>query len=91
MLSASRTASPNWFLAPLVALSLFWSDGLSAQTKGTLPGYVVKEFGQPPAVPDGAHSAALRAAIQTAFVDSFSQSNWGGRPTGRPCRDRCVQ
>ena len=78
MLSASRTASPNWFLAPLVALSLFWSDGLSAQTKGTLPDYVVKEFGQPPAVPDGAHSAALRAAIQTAFVDSFSQSNWGG-------------
>ncbi len=78
MVSASRNTSRVWLLAPLVALSLFWSGDLSAQTTGALPEHVIKEFGAPPAVPDGAHSTALRAAIQTAFVVSFSQSRWGG-------------
>ena len=46
-----------------------------AQTK-PLPAYVVAEFGTPPQVPAGPVTAAVQAAMQTAFVDSFAQSVW---------------
>ena len=65
-----------WGLAPLFALALCWSDIARAQTTGALPAYVTKEFGQPPNVPTGPLSNALTAAMQAAFVDSFTQSSW---------------
>ncbi|RED18458.1 DUF3179 domain-containing (seleno)protein [Pontivivens insulae] len=46
-------------------------------TAQQLPSYVVAEFGQPPAVPEGPISAALAADIQTAFGDNLEQSSWG--------------
>lgn len=42
-----------------------------------LPAYVIAEFGTPPAVPTGRLSGDLRAAVETAFVDSIKQSGWG--------------
>ncbi len=65
-----------WGVAPLFALALCWSGTASAQTIGALPDYVIREFGQPPDVPTGPLSDELTAAVQAAFVDSFTQSSW---------------
>jgi Ca2+-binding RTX toxin-like protein len=65
-----------WGLACLFALALFWSGDARAQTTGPLPDYVIKEFGQPPVIPAGPISDGLLAAMQLAFVDSFTQSSW---------------
>jgi len=56
---------------------LLWSGQISAQTSGTLPDYVIKEFGVPPSVPDG----PLSPAVQRALSDSLLQSNWGSDQT----------
>lgn len=63
-------------LAPIIALALVWSDAARAQTARALPDYVIKEFGQPPAVPTGTLSDDLMSAMQVAFVDSFARSSW---------------
>ena len=64
-------------IASLVALSLFWSDALRAQQAPSLPDYVIEQFGEPPAVPDGPLSESVQTAIQVALIDSVSQSIWG--------------
>jgi hypothetical protein len=56
-----------------VILALLWSGLVSAQTSRALPDYVIKEFGLPPAIPDG----PLSSALQRALEDSLLQSNWG--------------
>ena len=76
MIMRSHNPLLVWFVAPVFALSLFWSDGARGQTTGALPDYVIEEFGRPPDVPLGLLSDALRAAMQVAFVDSFTQSSW---------------
>ena len=76
MMSRLHKPSLGQFLAPLLALSLFWSDGALAQTTSALPDYVIAQFGEPPPVPEGPLPASLRAAIQLAFVDSITQSRW---------------
>ncbi len=76
MISKLRNPSFVWLFAPLLALSFLWSNDAPAQTTGALPDYVIKEFGTPPKVPLGPPSKALRAAMQIAFVDSFTQSSW---------------
>lgn len=76
MIMRSHNPLLVWFVAPVIALSLFWSDGARGQTTGALPDYVIEEFGRPPDVPLGPLSDALRAAMQVAFVDSFTQSSW---------------
>ena len=48
-----------------------------AQAADPLPDYVVAEFGQPPAIPSGSLSATVQTAVQTAFVDSIRDQNWG--------------
>jgi hypothetical protein len=61
-------------LALLLALS--WLAHPAGATDH-LPDYVIAEFGAPPPVPDTALPDDLRAAVQTAFVDSFTRSEWG--------------
>lgn len=61
-------------VAAFAAIALSAPD---ARAEGTVPDYVVAEFGAPPAVPDGPLSEGLRQAIQAAFVDSVAQANWG--------------
>jgi Protein of unknown function (DUF3179) len=61
-------------------LSLLWSVASQAQVEqveASLPDYVIRQFGKPPAVPQGPLPEALRAAVQVAFVDSARQSTWG--------------
>ena len=59
------------------AFLLLWPLGLHAQTADTLPDYVIEEFGQPPAIPDGPLPERLQSAVRTAFVESVRQSVWG--------------
>ena len=42
-----------------------------------MPDYVIAAFGTPPEVADVPLTEALKAAIQTAFVDSITTSSWG--------------
>lgn len=74
MTSTSRIAS---LLTALLLLTAPWSGFAQAQSAKDLPAYVIREFGKPPAVPEGPLAAPLQAAMQTAFVDSFAQSRWG--------------
>ncbi len=64
-------------LASLVALSLFCAGTLRAQEGAPLPDYVIKEFGKPPAVPEGPLSKPLQSAVKAVFIDSVTQSSWG--------------
>ena len=61
-----------------VFVPLFFFEGAAhAQSQNELPDYVIEEFGAPPAVPDGPLAPDLAAAVQTAFVDSFIENQWG--------------
>ncbi|MEE8264700.1 MAG: DUF3179 domain-containing (seleno)protein [Gammaproteobacteria bacterium] len=61
----------------MVTLSLFWFDALRAQESAPLPDYVIKQFGKPPAVPEGPLTEALQSAVQVAIIDTVVQSTWG--------------
>ena len=58
------------------AVAFVQSDLAHAQATGSLPDYVIEEFGQPPAVPDGPLSNAMQFALRVAFVDSVTLSTW---------------
>ena len=76
MASASNFQYRIFFIASLLTLSLFWCDALRAQEKVSLPDYVIKEFGKPPAVPEGPLSKELQSAVTVVFIDSMAQSSW---------------
>tara|TARA_R110002110_G_scaffold414147_2_gene643357 strand:- start:75270 stop:76661 length:1392 start_codon:yes stop_codon:yes gene_type:complete len=76
MASARNFQSRILLFVSLVTVSLFLFDSLHAQEKAPLPGYVIEEFGNPPAVPVGPLSEQLQSAVTVAFVDSMAQSNW---------------
>lgn len=77
MASALNVQSRIFVIASLIILALFWSHDVRAQERPRLPAYVIEQFGEPPAVPDGPLSEELRAAVQVAFIDSVTQSTWG--------------
>ena len=62
MTSAHNFQSRIFLLVTLVTLSLFSFEALHAQETAPLPDYVIEEFGNPPAVPEGPLSAALQSA-----------------------------
>ncbi len=72
-----RSYSRIFLLASVMMLSLFKIAGLQAQEPVSLPSYVLAQFGEPPAVPNGPLSDALQAAVQVVFVDSMINSAWG--------------
>ena len=67
----------RFVVAAILALALFWFDGLKAQEAAPLPQYVIEQFGEPPVVPDGPLTPSLQSAVQMAFVDSIVQNSWG--------------
>ncbi|MGH1483509.1 MAG: DUF3179 domain-containing (seleno)protein [Geminicoccales bacterium] len=77
MTSATSSKSRLFFMASLVTLSLLWSDAVRAQEAAPLPDYVIEQYGEPPAIPEGPLSEAVQAAVQVAFIDSMVQSTWG--------------
>ncbi|MBT6403650.1 MAG: DUF3179 domain-containing protein [Rhodospirillaceae bacterium] len=76
MASAHNAQSLVFLIVTLVTLSLFSLEALQAQEKAPLPDYVIEEFGNPPAVPEGALSDELQSAVTVAFVDAMAQSSW---------------
>jgi hypothetical protein len=76
MASARNFQSRIFLLVTLVTLSLFSFEALHAQEKAPLPGYVIEEFGNPPAVPEGPLSPALQSAMTVAFVNSTERTSW---------------
>ena len=76
MLSASSIQSRIFLIASLVTFSVFWFDAVRAQERAQLPDYVIKEFGKPPAIPEGPLTRALQSAVTVAFIDSMAQSSW---------------
>lgn len=77
-MTASISFKSRVFLTTLFAIfSLFWVDALRAQQAKPLADYVIKQYGKPPAIPNGALSKELQSAIQIAFIDGVTQSNWG--------------
>ena len=66
-----------FLLASFLTLSLFWFDAVRAEEAAPLPDYVIKEFGNPPAIPDGPLSKTVQTAVKLAFIDSSKQSTWG--------------
>ncbi len=59
----------------IIALTMACSPVVQAEK--ALPDYVTDQFGEPPAVPSGALSPDVQAAVQTAFVDSVTNAVWG--------------
>ncbi len=68
------TARGHVFAVTLLAMAL--GSAVHAQTAKTLPDYVVSEFGQPPAVPQGDLSPAMKFALRVAFIDSVTLQTW---------------
>lgn len=60
----------------LFAVLASWSDAPHAAAKASLPDYVIKKFGTPPAIPEGPLSEALQAAVNTAFIDTMKKGRW---------------
>ena len=81
MASTLRLRTRFFAILSLLTLSLFWSGAATAQQGAPLPAYVLKEFGQPPAVPQGALSPSVQAAVQTAFIASMKGGRWGNDQT----------
>jgi hypothetical protein len=81
MASAISSQARILLIASLVTLCLFWFDTLQAQEAVPLPDYVIEQYGEPPAIPDGPLSEALRSAVQVAFVDSMADPSWGDDQT----------
>ena len=77
-----RCFTPHRLFAVLAAMvTLGGAEVAHSQASAPLPSYVVDQFGRPPSVPSGAHSQALRGAMETVFVDSVNQSTWGPEQT----------
>jgi len=64
-----------------VAVSLAWSGAVRGQEAAPLPDYVTEQYGSPPPIPDGPLSETVKEAVETAFVDSLTQSAWGSDQT----------
>ncbi len=62
----------------LACIELAWAK---AAAPTVLPDHVIERFGQPPAVPTGALSQSVQAAVQVAFSDSMTKSGWGAEQT----------
>ncbi|MEL7151882.1 MAG: hypothetical protein AAGK71_14185, partial [Pseudomonadota bacterium] len=64
--------------ARLLAISALMACSAPAlHAESDAPDYVVDQFGEPPAMPDGPLSAEVEAAVKVAFVDSVANSAWG--------------
>lgn len=60
----------------VVAVGIGLSTPTLAQDQ-ELPAYVVEAFGAPPTIPEGPLSETLSAAVETAFVRSVENGQWG--------------
>lgn len=76
MASVQSSRSRILLFASLMTFSLIGVNALQAQEREPLPDYVIEEFGNPPAVPEGPLSEALQSAIEVAFIDTMKNTQW---------------
>lgn len=77
MTLAMRFNFGRFLIFSLALISLVWAHGARAEEASALPGYVIKQFGKPPAIPKGPLSKELQAAVEVAFIDGLTQESWG--------------
>ncbi len=77
MVMTKHVWMPFVYAALLTTIALAWPQGSRAGTKAALPEYVIKQFGNPPQVPDGPLGKDLKVAVKAAFIDSVTNSKWG--------------
>ena len=68
----------TFLTASLVLISLFFAGVANAEKTAPLPDFVIEQFGQPPAVPEGPLSEELQDAVRVVFIDSLESSTWLG-------------
>ncbi len=81
MTSVIGSRSRFFIIALLVTLSMLWGNVPRAEGVVPLPDHVIKEFGQPPVVPEGPLSEALQSAVRVAFIESMEKSAWDKEQT----------
>jgi len=64
--------------ASLVLMALLLSGNAGAEKAAPLPDFVIEQFGQPPAIPEGPLSKELQDAVRVVFIDSLESSTWLG-------------
>lgn len=64
--------------ASIILFSVLAIHAAQSQEKAPLPDFVIEQFGQPPAVPDGPLSKELQDAVRVVFIDSLESSTWLG-------------
>lgn len=77
----SRRAHRPLAMVPLLlaTLTLGWgySTSVLAQSESSeLPAYIIKEFGEPPALKEGALSTELQKAVDDVFIAGFEGEGW---------------
>ena len=77
MAPALSSLSRVFLFASLLALLVLPLNAAHAADAKQLPDHVIKKFGKPPAIPDGALSKELAGAVKMAFIDSTTNSTWG--------------
>jgi hypothetical protein len=65
------------FVVILGLLALVWIGEAPAQERPAVSDYVIEQFGEPPAVPDGPISDEIRTALLVLVDDGYLQSVWG--------------
>jgi hypothetical protein len=65
------------FVVILGLLALVWIGEAPAQERPAVSDYVIEQFGEPPAVPDGPISDEMRTALLVMIDDGYLQSVWG--------------
>jgi hypothetical protein len=76
MANAGKSIFRILLTASFLLFPLAWVAPAGAQERAPLADYIIAEFGEPPAVPDGPLSEELRSAIKVAFIDSMAQLTW---------------
>ncbi|MGR3513479.1 MAG: DUF3179 domain-containing (seleno)protein [Paracoccaceae bacterium] len=61
----------------LVVSGLMACSAPALHADSDVPQYVLEKFGAPPPIPETALSPEVEAAVQTAFVESITNSVWG--------------
>ena len=74
-----NSVSLRGLLAAATLATFAFGQSVVAQGTDQLPGYVVQEYGTPPAVPQGDIAPEIMDALQIVFVDSLELSEWGNR------------
>ncbi|MEM8949525.1 MAG: DUF3179 domain-containing (seleno)protein [Pseudomonadota bacterium] len=77
MASLIGSQSRIFLMAFSVSLLLFSFDTLRAEDGKPLPDYVIEQFGEPPAIPEGDLSSEVQSDLEMAFIESMERSSWG--------------